>query len=101
MEITRQILIQIDETELKRFINVAVNAALKEYVHDHIINRVEKTVSAKEYANHFGFTNANVMIQKAKKGEIKAYQWDGEKSPYRFYLSEVDEQLRKKEINTI
>tara|TARA_B100001287_G_scaffold270076_1_gene268345 strand:+ start:3907 stop:4212 length:306 start_codon:yes stop_codon:yes gene_type:complete len=101
MESTKQILIQIDETQLKRFINVAVRTAVKEYVDEHINNKIEKTVSAKECALHFGFSNANVMIEKAKRGEIPASRWNGDKSPYRFYLSKVDEVLRNKEINNI
>tara|TARA_R100001440_G_C2521962_1_gene118973 strand:+ start:2229 stop:2534 length:306 start_codon:yes stop_codon:yes gene_type:complete len=100
METVNQILIQIDETQLKRFINTAVQSAVKEYVEQHINNKIEKTVSAKECAYHFGFSNANVMIEKAKKGEIKAYQFDGRKSPYKFYLSEVDKALRENIVKT-
>lgn len=101
METTNTILIQIDEAQLKRFINVAVNSAVKEYIEQHINNKIEKSVSARECAQYFGFSHASVMIEKAKKGEVPAYQFNGKKSPYKFYLSEVDKKLRENKIDTL
>ena len=101
METSKSLLIQVDESQLKRFLNVAVASAVKEYLENHINRKIESPVSASKCAKFFGFSHASVMIEKAKRGEIPAYKFNGVKSPYQFYLSEVDKALKSNKIETI
>ena len=99
MENTKQLLIQIDEAQLKRFINVSVRAIFEDLFEDHVKNKIETPVNAKECARLFGYSNPKVMIEKHKRGEVRAYKWSGERSHYLFYLSEVNEDLRNSNKN--
>jgi len=94
MENTKQFLIQIDEVQLKRFINMSVRTIFEELFKEHVKNKIETPVSAKECAIAFGYSNPKVMIEKHKRGEIRAHRWPGERSHWLFYLSEVNEDLR-------
>lgn len=95
METNKSLLIQVDESQLKRFINISVRAVFKELFADHVNNKVETPVSAKECAASFGYLNPKVMIDKYKSGEIRGHRFNGERSHILFYLSEVNEDLRK------
>jgi len=87
----------IDEDRLKAIIHCAVESKIK-----HLINnsKIEKPVSLKEAAAFLDVSTHSVM-KRVKSGEIKPYRLQGERSPYYFYLSEIDKVLRAGVKNTL
>ena len=87
----------IDEDRLKAIIHCAIESKIK-----HLINssKVEKPVSLKEGAEFLGVSTHSLM-KRVRSGEINAYRLQGERSPYYFYLSEIDKVVKKGVKNTL
>tara|TARA_R100001460_G_C3507798_1_gene171136 strand:+ start:100 stop:426 length:327 start_codon:yes stop_codon:yes gene_type:complete len=97
METKQQIIIQGDEQTLKTHIHVAVQNAVKDIIEK---LKVEKPVQLKEASDFFSMTPHSLM-KKAHNGEIPYYRFNGSRSPYYFYKSQIAEVLGKGKVVTL
>ena len=97
METTQQIIIQGDEQTLKTHIHFAVQNAVKKIIEE---LQVEKPVQLNQAADFFSMTPHSLM-KKAQNGEVPYYRFNGSRSPYYFYKSQIAEVLKNGKVLTL
>jgi hypothetical protein len=91
------IMIQIDEQQLKRFIVLAVKTSFKDIKEE--INDHERPVQLKELANFLGASPQSIRL-KAENRELPYYRFKGKNSRYYFFKSQVLEVLKTGKVST-
>ena len=87
----------VDEQTIKTMIHAAVHNAVKDIIQK---SKIEKPVQLKQAADFFSMTPHSLM-KKVHSGEVTAQRFGGGRSPYYFYLSHIEEVLRKGKVLTL
>ena len=87
----------VEEQTIKNIIHAAVHNAVKDIIKK---SKIEKPVQLKEASAFFGMSTLSLM-KKVHSGEITAHRFKGKRSPYYFYLSQMEEVLKEGTVKTL
>ena len=95
----RKLLVQIDEQQLRNYITVAVKSAVDEIKQELKENNFERPVLAKELAQ-FLSCSADAILLKANNRLLPHYRFEGKRTPFYFFKSQVLEVLKTGQVHT-
>lgn len=95
----KTLLVQISEQQLRNYITIAVKSALEEIQKEQNKNNFEKPVLAKELAQ-FLSCSADAVVMKANNRLLPHYRFEGKRTPFYFFKSQVLEVLKTGEVHT-
>lgn len=98
-EQSKKLLVQIDEQQLRNYITVAVKSAVDEIKKDLKENNFERPVLAKELAQFLSCSSDAVLL-KANNRLLPHYRFEGKRTPFYFFISQVLEVLKTGQVHT-
>ena len=96
---SKTLLVQITEQELRNYITVAVKSAVDEIKNEIDKNKHERPVLAKELAQFLSCSTDSILI-KANNRLLPHYRFEGKRTPFYFFKSQVLEVLKTGQVHT-